>query len=96
MTIQEKIKLARAFGSKMQEVLSTREFRAMCDANKAEPEDSGVCHSHDYVDANMTMHEAFLETFGREPAFLNDSEDTADLELWNDAWSIAKAADFFA
>ncbi|TGT90867.1 MULTISPECIES: hypothetical protein [unclassified Mesorhizobium] len=95
-TIQEKIKLARAFGSLIQGELSPRQFRAMCDANKAEPEDSGVCHSHDYVDANMTMLAAFQATFNRDPAFLSDSEETADLQLWNDAWAIAKAADFFA
>ncbi|MER9524025.1 hypothetical protein NKI96_10615 [Mesorhizobium sp. M0292] len=95
-TIQEKIKLAREFGSMMQAELSPRQFRAMCDANKAEPEDSGICHSHDYVDANMVMLAAFQETFGREPFFLNNPKDTIDLEVWNDAWAIAKAADFFA
>ena len=95
-TMADKIKLARAFGSDMQAALSPRQFRTMCDANKAEPEDSGVCHSHDYVDANMVMLAAFEATFGREPAFLSDSNKTVDLVLWNDAWAIAKAADFFA
>ncbi|AZO29374.1 hypothetical protein [Mesorhizobium sp. M1B.F.Ca.ET.045.04.1.1] len=95
-TIGDKIKLARAFGELVQAELRPFQFREMCDANKAEPENSGVCHSHDYFDANMIMLEAFKATFGREPAFMENPDHAADLELWNDAWAIAKAADFFA
>lgn len=95
-TITDKIRLAREFGTLIQEELSTVRFRAMVDRNKAEDADSNVCHSHDYCDANMTMLQAFQNVFQREPAFLNDSTTEADLALWNEAWQIAKAADFFA
>lgn len=90
--IKQKIALAREFGSLIQAAFSVSQFREMVDRNKAEPEDSGVCHTHDYCDSNMVMLEAFQNVFKREPDM--DSDD--DLELWNDAWAIAFAADFFA
>jgi hypothetical protein len=91
-TIQDKIRLAREFGTMIQEAFTRQQFNIMLDRNKAEPAESGVCHTHDFCDANMYMHEAFEKTFGREP----DTNDDSDLESWNDAWAIAKAADFFA
>lgn len=94
-TINDTIKLARAFGEQIQGALSVTEFRAMIDANKAEGWDGPVCHTHDYCDANVYMEAAFVEAMGREPALL-DEEIDADNELWNDAWVVAKAADFFA
>lgn len=93
-TIQEKIRLARAFGAGMQ-TLSVSDFREMIDRNKTET-DEGICHSHDYCDANMVMHEAFAETFGRDSLDATNGMTDEDIETWNDAWAIAKAADFFA
>lgn len=90
--IKQKIALAREFGSLIQGEFTCRQFREMVYANKRELEDSVVCHTHDYCDANMVMLEAFQTVFQREP----DMESDDDLELWNDAWAIAKAADFFA
>lgn len=89
--INTKIKLARKFGSLIQEGFTTQQFRIMLDRNKAETDDA-VCHTHDFCDANMYMAEAFQTVIGREP----DVSDEADAELWSDAWSIAKAAEFFA
>ncbi len=56
--------------------------------NAAE-KDRGICHSHDFVDANMAMSEAFEELFGREP-------DTSgpDTDIWNAAWDLAKSREF--
>ena len=92
ITIHEKIGLAKLFGEKVQEALSVAEFRAAVDANKSEGPQSGVCHTHDYCDANMLMAAAWQEFFGSEPD-VSKEEDTL---IWNDAWEIAKAADFFA
>lgn len=89
----DKIRLARAFGSNVQEELSRADFRAALELNR---NDSAACHTHDFCDANMLMLGAFKVTFEREPAFLTNPEDAADLALWNDAWQIAKAAEFFA
>ena len=92
ITINEKIGLAKVFGEKVQEALTTTEFRAAVDANKSDEPNSPVCHTHDYCDANMLMHAAWLDFFGQEPDVSSDD----DTLIWNEAWSIAKAADFFA
>ncbi|KVK43594.1 hypothetical protein L905_24050 [Agrobacterium sp. TS43] len=89
----DKVRLAREFGSAVQEELSRADFRAVLELNR---NDSIACHTHDFFDANMLMLEAFKVTFEREPEFLSNPDETADLALWNDAWQIAKAAEFFA
>jgi hypothetical protein len=107
-TIAQKIRLAKAFGYLMQAELSRADFTQMIALNKAMPEHSNICHSHDFCDANMVMLDAFKEVFGRDPVFLSESEDMTeseifwltremerDTELWNEAWTIAVAADFF-
>ncbi|MDX0622864.1 hypothetical protein GOD54_23480 [Sinorhizobium medicae] len=95
--IQTKIRLAKAFGTLIQEALTRHQFNTVLDRNKSESDD-GVCHSHDFCDANMYMLEAFEAELGRKPSFLDGTDDAAenlDLAVWNDAWAIAKAADFF-
>ena len=93
--IAKKIELAREFGSLLQEELTSAQFREAIYLNKVEAV-LGVCHSHDFCDANMVMLAAFEKIMGKQPSFLDGEEDAAELELWNDAWAIAKAADFFA
>jgi hypothetical protein len=51
---------------------------------------TGACATHDFCDANLLMHEAFVATMGREP----DSASDADAELWGAAWYAAKASRF--
>lgn len=48
--------------------------------------DETVCHSHDYLDANVIMAEAYGLAVGK-PLDLNDD---ADLYLVNAAWTRAK------
>lgn len=48
-----------------------------------------VCHSHDFIDANVSMLDAEAE-FGLE--FNPQAE--AEMKLVNEAWRIAKAAQF--
>jgi hypothetical protein len=50
----------------------------------------GICHSHDFCDANMPMYDAFCEVVGREP----DLDSDADTALFNEAWDQAKAKHF--
>jgi hypothetical protein len=60
--------------------------------------DAGVCATHDFMDANMAMQEAFVRTFSREPFTPIDVEEGTtseervehDLTHWNRAWDIAK------
>ena len=92
--IKDTIRLARAFGEQVQ-TLSVAEFREIILRNKSETND-GICHSHDFCDANMLMLDAFIETFGRNPLDGPDGMTDEDGKLWDGAWAIAKAAEFFA
>lgn len=90
--IGTRIEIAKAFGGIIQEWLTRAQFRAMIDANKAEPANSGICHSHDHCDANMAVLQAAADVLGRPIDVSSDY----DMGLMRDAWEIAKAADFFA
>lgn len=50
---------------------------------------AGVCHSHDFCDANMVMLAAYcgLTKMDEDAAVLNDEKTVA---LWNSAWDLAK------
>lgn len=90
--IETEIKLARKFAEKLQD--EGVPIREIIDRNKAR-DNPLVCASHDFCDANITMHEAFLEVMGRDPLEPLDGMSAADMETWNNAWAIAVAADFF-
>lgn len=83
-------RLPQAVGDKFAKLLrrelTDAEFREMRVRNREEP-DSGICHSHDFCDANMPMAEALLIVTGCEPSFDHD----AITELWNQAFDYAKA-----
>lgn len=81
--------LASKFCERMREALSAEEFATMVSRNKAEPH-KDICHSHDFVDANEMMADAFRLTEGREVDLQSDD----DTSLWNAAWNRAKAAGF--
>lgn len=93
------ILLARAFGRIVQEELTPDEFSEVVRRNRAEPDGSGICHTHDFVDANMLMLEAWQEIVGDDPAFLrnpDNAEGQYSLLAWNEAWSLASASSFSA
>lgn len=54
-----------------------------------------VCHSHDFCDANMPMHDAFVQVMGHDPLPDDDSGMSDDsVAVWNQAWELAKATGF--
>jgi hypothetical protein len=72
------------FAELLREQLTAQEWREMCQRNAAEHDD-GICHSHDFCDANMVMAEA-MEEYG-----LPEISDDDDLvEFCNTAWDYAK------
>ncbi len=56
------------------------------DCENAERDSPGVCHSHDYCDANVFMASAFTRVTGREI----DLQSHEDMVLWSAAWDFAK------
>jgi len=96
--IRTTLKLARAFSEEVQAAFSAREFREVCDRNKSGGiyDDDMCCATHEFCDANMLMLAAFQKAFGRNPLPDEGEMSEADTTLWNDAWAVAKAAEFFA
>ena len=77
--------LAGIFVDVLYEQTTPAQFEAIRLRNADEPAGSGVCHSHDFVDANITMAEAFRRAIGRD----FDADSDADVALWNAAWEVA-------
>lgn len=79
MTAQE---LADRFSRRIRRVLTVDEVDSANELNADETED-GVCHTHDYCDANMVMMNA-LGMMPRE----------SDSGLWAEAWRLARESGF--
>jgi hypothetical protein len=75
--------LGTAFAKRLKAELTPGQWLDMRAKNAANG-DSLVCHSHDYLDANEVMHEAFQALF---PGMFAGEEE-AD-SLWNGAWEYA-------
>lgn len=88
--VTQAITLARLFSEGLKEALTYQEFSQVLDRNAHET-NPGVCHTHDFIDANMIMSDAFVAMAGHEV----DGNSDDDVDLWNAAWDIAKAAKFF-
>ncbi|AMR78008.1 hypothetical protein [Cupriavidus nantongensis] len=80
--------LAGAFARTIREYLTREELSEVIERNRAEA-DEGICHSHDFCDANEAMVEAF-ELCGVPMDF----ESQTNLNLWGNAWNTAAHADF--
>lgn len=83
--------LARTFGAVVREWLTPEEFAEVLVRNRAQAS-ALVCHSHDFMDANDAMMEAF-ERLG-VPYDDVDADDERIAALWNAAWDLAKANEF--
>lgn len=81
-------RLARDFMSEVAKRLTAAELREVRALN-ATPEYQGACATHNFADTNLLMATA-LERQGIEL----DCGDEAQLAAWNQAWSMAKAAEF--
>ena len=65
------------------------------------PEYTECCASHDFCDANEVMGEAFalcgVKTFvDCSPESSHEEEYATAMKLWDNAWTLAKAAEFDA
>jgi hypothetical protein len=76
--------IANEFSQQLRKTLTAEQMDEVVRLNKEEADKVGVCHSHDFCDANTEMIAA-LETLG-----ITRVTDA----LWNEAWKIAKGAEF--
>lgn len=91
--------IAAHFSRVLREWLTSLEMSKVITRNRRE-RIKGVCHTHDFCDANMAMDEAFKRVLGRGMYLIDegatDEQKEADTDLWNAAWNIAKQAQFVA
>lgn len=73
--------IAARFVNLLRATLTPQQFAEMQNLNAGA--DAGICHSHDYCDANEVMARAFAQVVGRE----FDLE--SDIALWSSAWAYA-------
>lgn len=84
--------LAKTFAVVIVEWLTPYEFMIMRMRNSRQTNPC-ICHSHDFIDANMAMDEAF-KRHGIDP--LDNPQDpeggmTKEVnDLWNETWDLAK------
>jgi hypothetical protein len=81
--------LADRFVVELRSEITSEEFLEVCRRNSDPEQPKGVCASHDFCDANMTMHRAFVAVVGREPIIDESAISGADTALWNAAWDYA-------
>lgn len=87
--------LAVQFAKVLTQWLGTVAMKLITVANESIEGD--CCATHDHCDSNMAMEEAFEAVVGRESICCGDEDmerHTADINLINQAWGIAKAAGF--
>lgn len=77
--------LAVEFVERLRNCLTVDEIELIRRRN-ATPEYSDACATHDFIDANMVMNDAFEKIVGREI----DAENGFECVFWNEAWDIAK------
>jgi hypothetical protein len=79
--------IAMRFVQVLRNWLKPKEWLEMCERNAVQ-DNPGICHSHDFCDANMAMCEAFESVVGKTP----DADNEIEAKLWSDAWKLAMPA----
>lgn len=81
-------RIGDSFANLLRAALTREQFAEMRKLNATEPYKGGSCASQNYLDANVTMDEAFCSHVGRHLDVGSD----ADTDLWNAAWAHARKA----
>ena len=82
--------LAGEFSQSLHSLLTAEQMSEVLARNRAETH-PGICHTHDFCDANMVMHEVFL-SYGIDCADQGSMDKWG--QVWDAAWSLAKARAF--
>ena len=82
-------RLAGAFAREVRDAMTPEDLATAVDRNKAH--DDSTCATHDFIDSNVCMLDAFKKTFYMtEP----DPASTSVAKVMNEAWSLAKKEGF--
>jgi hypothetical protein len=88
------VRLAGEFSKRLKDALTYSQMIEVLKRN-AKATGESVCASHDFIDANEVMNEAFFYALGRYPLMTDDDMQRPDADLWNAAWIRAKNARFY-
>ena len=77
-------KISQRFEGILRGWLTADEWGEMVEANRRE-DNPIICHSHDFCDANMAMHEAFA---AEGIPLGDDGLDEKTAAIWNAAWEV--------
>ncbi len=80
--------LSLTFNKLIREYLTEAQMAQVIADNGTEAYD-GACATHDHLDANMVMLDAYEQVIGEF-----DYEDEAHFNMWNDAWSMSRDQQF--
>jgi hypothetical protein len=86
-TNQRRQLMATYFGRGLYEEIGEDNYAEVVRRNQTA--EKGICHSHDFCDANMVMHAAFTQVHGFEPALESDEwidEFNAAWDIWRAVW----------
>ena len=89
-------RIAREFSAGLLEQIGPQKLARAVEINRANRGEKW-CASHNYCDANMVMLPTIAEVLGvTEDSFIDHvADDEALCDLWNTAWDMAKANDFY-
>lgn len=85
--------LAKEFHRLVREALGRDELASIDERNNTVGYAEACCATHEFVDTNMVMDEAFTNVMGRSLIGEHGVDDD-DLLLWNTAWGLAKCNGF--
>jgi len=88
-------KVGQAFSALLEQTVGPLLIEKIAAANRDE-KSPGVCHSHDYCDANVLMAQALRSLTGIDAAARGAWESPEVAALWNGAWDFAKTNGFRA
>src|SRR3972149_3384059 len=87
--------VAREFSRLLLAEIGNKKFREVVKRNKLE-KDKGICHSHDFCDANMVMQDAFkIIGMNLERDYPDMLQNQVIVKMWNAAWDMAKKNDMY-
>lgn len=82
--------LATKYVSILTDWLTPHQMRMVRKLNASDDYSDGTCASHDFCDASAAMLEAFISVMGYDPISNESGMADADLDLWEEAWGIAR------
>jgi hypothetical protein len=95
MKKQEILQLSKEFSKVLLEATDAATIQEINRRN--EENELDICSSHDFVDTNVIMEEAFQNVFGRQAAFISGEDERShqDQQAWILAWFNARINDFY-